>query len=145
MRVFVTGASGGIGSALVPELIAAGHEVLGLARSDASAQAITAAGATALRGDLTDPDSLRAGADECDGVVHLAFDSTDFATAVTKETFALETFGAALKDTGKALVVASGTPAAHGRASTEQDPANTDGPLAGGPTGRSRPQCPVRP
>lgn len=133
MRVFVTGASGGIGSAVVLELIAAGHEVLGLARSDVSARAIITAGASTVRGDLTDPDSLRAGAAGCDGVIHLAFDSSDFGQAVAKETFAVETFGAALAGTGKALVIASGTPAVPGRAATEEDPANLDGPLGTGP------------
>jgi nucleoside-diphosphate-sugar epimerase len=139
MKVLVTGASGGIGSAAVSDLLAAGHEVLGLARSDASAAAIAAAGATPLRGDLTDLGSLRAGAEAADGVVHLAFDSSDFGQAVARETFAIETFGAALEGTGKALVIASGTPAADGRAATEQDPANTVGPLGAGPlAGRAR-------
>jgi nucleoside-diphosphate-sugar epimerase len=133
MRVFVTGASGGIGSAVVPELIAAGHEVLGLARSDASARAITAAGATAFRGDLNDPESLRAGAAESDGLIHLAFgnDFTDFEKCVAEETRAVETFGAALEQSGKPLIIASGTPAMPGRASTEEDPMPTDGPLGG--------------
>ncbi|MCM3921021.1 SDR family oxidoreductase [Frankia sp. AiPs1] len=133
MRVFVTGASGGIGSAVVPELIAAGHEVLGLARSEASARAVTAAGATALRGDLDAPESLRAGAAQSDGVIHLAFgnDFTNFGKSVAEETRALETFGAALAGSGKPLVIASGTPAVPGRASTEQDPSPTDGPVGG--------------
>lgn len=133
MKVFVTGANGGIGSALVRELISAGHEVLGLVRSDSSAQAVTAAGATALRGDLNDLDSLRAGTAQADGVVHLAFDSSDFPTAVAKETAALVAFGDVLEGTGKALVIASGTPAADGRLATEKDPANLTGPLGAGP------------
>ncbi|TDT97645.1 nucleoside-diphosphate-sugar epimerase [Streptomyces sp. 846.5] len=133
MRVFITGASGGIGSAVVPELVAAGHEVLALARSDASARAVTTAGATALRGDLNDPESLRAGAAETDGVIHLAFgnDFSDFARCVAEETLAVETFGSALKGTGKPLVIASGTPAVPGRPSTEADPAPTEGPTGG--------------
>src|SRR6202020_854207 len=73
MRVFVTGASGGIGSAVVPELIGAGHQVLGLARSDSSAAAVAALGAEVLRGDLEDLDALRAGAADADAVVHLAY------------------------------------------------------------------------
>ena len=137
MRVFVTGATGGIGSVVVPELIAAGHEVLGLARSDDSAQALTAAGASALRGDLGDVDSLRAGAAQSDGVIHLALshDFDNFEAGVAGETLAVETFGAALQASGKSLVIASGTPAVPGRASTEQDPAPTDGP--GGGRGRN--------
>jgi nucleoside-diphosphate-sugar epimerase len=133
MRVFVTGASGGIGSAVVPELTAAGHEVLGLARSDASAQAITAAGAAVLRGSLDDPESLRAGALECEAVIHLAFgnDFSDFAGCVAQETVAVETFAAALAGTGKSLVIASGTPAIQGHLSTERDPAPTEGVIGG--------------
>jgi nucleoside-diphosphate-sugar epimerase len=133
MRVFVTGATGGIGSVVVSELVTAGHEVLGLARSETSAQALAAAGASALRGDLNDPGSLRAGATQSDGVVHLAFghDFANFAAAVEEEALAVETFGTALQGTGKPLVIASGTPAVPGRASTEEDPAPTDG-LAGG-------------
>jgi nucleoside-diphosphate-sugar epimerase len=133
MRVFITGASGGIGSVVVPELIAAGHEVLALARSDASARAVTAAGATALRGNLTDPASLRAGAAETDGVIHLAFgnDFSDFERCVAEEALTAEAFGAALKGTGKPLVFTSGTPAAPGRPSTEEDPALTEGPAGG--------------
>ncbi|MGH3743465.1 MAG: NAD(P)H-binding protein, partial [Mycobacteriales bacterium] len=73
MRVFVTGASGHIASAVVPELLAHGHEVTGLARSDASAQAVTKLGAGVRRGDLDDLDGLRAAAAEADGVIHLAF------------------------------------------------------------------------
>jgi nucleoside-diphosphate-sugar epimerase len=133
MRVFVTGASGGIGSAVLPELIASGHDVVGLARSDASAQAIVAAGATALRGNIDDLDILRAGADRADGVIHLAFsnDFTKFAEGIEAERLAVETLGAALVGTGKPLVMASGTPATPGRASTEEDLTPTDGPVGG--------------
>lgn len=133
MRIFVTGASGGIGSAVVPELIAAGHEVIGLARSDASAAAIEAAGATVLRGSLSDPDSLRAGAERTDGVIHLAF-GNDFANIeanVEEETRAVETLGASLEGTGKSFVLASGTPVVPGRLSTEDDESPLDGPLGG--------------
>jgi nucleoside-diphosphate-sugar epimerase len=132
MRVFVTGATGGIGSVVVLELIAAGHEVLGLARSDPSAQALTAAGASLQRGDLNDPESLRAGANQSDGVIHLAFGSiNDFPKAVAEETLAVETLGEALQGSGKPFVIASGTPVLPGRASTEQDTPVTDGPLGG--------------
>lgn len=123
MRVFVTGASGWIGSAVVPELLGAGHQVLGLARSDASAAAITAAGAEALRADLGDLDALQAGAASCDGVIHLAFihDFTDFEAAIGTDRRAIETMGAALEGSGKPLVIASGTPALNGRVATERD------------------------
>jgi nucleoside-diphosphate-sugar epimerase len=133
MRVFVTGASGGIGSAVAAELISTGHEVLGLARSDASARAIAAAGGIALRGDLDDPDSLRAGAEQSDGVAHLAFgnDFSDIGKSIAEETLAVETFAAALKGSGKTFVIASGTPAVPGRASTENDPTPSDGPMGG--------------
>ena len=133
MRVFVTGATGGIGSVVVPELIAAGHEVLGLARSDASARAVTATGADVLRGELTDPQSLRAGAVQSDGVIHLAFgnDFNNFEKCVAEEAFAVETLGAALEGSGKPLVIASGTPANPGRSSTERDVMPTDGPVGG--------------
>lgn len=133
MRVFVTGATGGIGSVVVPELLAAGHEVLGLVRSDASARALAATGAAVHRGDLTDPASLRDGAAQTDGVVHLAFgnDFDDFERCIAEEAVAVEAFGDALGGTGKPLVLASGTPAVPGRASTEDDPAPTDGPAGG--------------
>ncbi len=133
MRVFVTGATGGIGSVVVPELITAGHEVLGLARSDASAQALTAAGASVVRGDLNDPESLRAGATQSDGVIHLAFgaDFNNFQKSVAREAIAVEAFGAALEGSSKPLVIASGTPSVPGRPSTEQDPWPADGPAGG--------------
>lgn len=111
----------------------AGHEVLGLARSDASAQALTVAGASVLRGDLNDPESLRAGAVQSDGVIHLAFgaDFDNFEKSVARESVAVEAFGASLDGSGKALVIASGTPAVPGRTSTEADAFPTDGPVGG--------------
>ena len=124
MRLFVTGASGFIGSAVVPELIRAGHQVLGLARSNASAEAIAAAGAEVHRGTLDDSDSLHAGASAADGVVHLAFihDFSDYEGAVKTDLRAIETFGAALEGTDRPLVVASGLLGNHpGRVATERD------------------------
>src|SRR3954470_17618839 len=113
MRVFVTGASGWIGSAVVPELLGAGHEVIGLARSDASADALEAAGAQVRRGSLDDLELLRSTAAGSDGVIHLAFKhdiafSGDFAGAADADRRAIETFGEALAATGKPLVIASG-------------------------------------
>jgi len=133
MRVFVTGASGWIGSAVVPELISAGHQVLGLARSDSSAAAIAATGAEVLRGDLGDLDTLRAGAASSDGVIHLAFihDSTQMEASVQADGRAIETMGAALEGSGKPLVIASGTPAVPGRVATERDAPPSFGPAAG--------------
>jgi nucleoside-diphosphate-sugar epimerase len=133
MRVFVTGASGGIGSAVVPELIAAGHEVVGLARSDTAARRIAEAGATVLRGTLSDLPVLRAGAEQADGVINLAFgnDFTDIEANMAEEARALDALGDALAGTGKPLVAAFGTPVVPGRAATEVDPTPTDGPMAG--------------
>ncbi|WP_425825493.1 SDR family oxidoreductase [Streptomyces fractus] len=136
MRVFITGGTGLIGSAVVAELLAAGHTVTALARSDASAQKATAAGADVLRGGLTDLDVLRGGAEQADGVVHLAF-SNDFsspealARSVAEEGAALEALGDALVGTDRPLVTASGTPRTEGRASTEEDPLPKDGPVGG--------------
>src|SRR5258708_38337022 len=123
MRIFVTGASGWIGSAVVPELLGAGHQVLGLARSDSSAAAIAAAGAEVLRGDLDDLDTLRAGADSAEGVIHLAFihDFIHFEASVSADRRAIETISTALEGSGKPLVIASGTGVAPGRVSTERD------------------------
>jgi len=133
MRIFVTGASGWIGSAVVPELTGAGHQVLGLARSDSSAAAVVAAGAEVLRGDLDDLAALRAGAAGCDGVIHLAFihDFTDFEASVGADLRAIETMGAALEGSGKPLVIASGTPALPGHVATERDEPAPGSPVAG--------------
>ena len=106
MRVFVTGATGFIGSVVVRELIDAGHTVVGLTRSDKGAEALKEAGAEVRRGTLDDLDSLRAAAATADGVIHLAFQhgSSDFAAALATDLRAVETMGAALEGTGKPFV-----------------------------------------
>jgi nucleoside-diphosphate-sugar epimerase len=131
MRIFVTGASGWIGSAVVPELIGAGHQVLGLARSDASAKAVAGMGADVLRGDLTDTDILRAGALDSDGVIHLAFVVPSVSeAAVQADANAIETFAASLAGSGKPMLVSGATITTPGRPATERDELIAAGPIA---------------
>jgi nucleoside-diphosphate-sugar epimerase len=141
MRVFVTGASGWIGSAVVPELISAGHEVTGLARSDASAAALTAARAQVHRGSLDDLGSLRDAAAASDGVIHLAFKhdlafSGGFQAAADADRRAVEALGDELAGSDRPFVIASGTLGlALGRVGTEQDGHGTDPALSAHGTG----------
>jgi nucleoside-diphosphate-sugar epimerase len=136
MHVFVTGGTGTIGFAVVAELLAHGHTVLALARSDDSAHALKGDGAEVLRGGLADLDVLRAGAAQSDGVISLAFgrdySSPDvLAQAVTAEGAAMAALGEELIGSDRPIVTVSGTPWVPGRASTEADPLPTDGPVGG--------------
>lgn len=132
MRIFLTGATGFIGSALVPELIKAGHEVIGMTRSDAGAQALVDAGAEVHRGTLEDPESLRSGAAKADGVIHTAFDH-DFSRFVAnceKDKHAIAALGSALAGSDRPLIITSGTgmgSGEHGQLATE-DVFNTSHP-----------------
>lgn len=136
MRVFITGGTGLIGSAVVAELLGNGHTVLALVRSDASALAAQAAGADTIRGGITDLDVLRRGASQAEGVIHLAF-SNDFSSAeaversVAEETAALLALGEELVGSDRPLVTVSGTPWVPGRLSVESDDVPTDGPVGG--------------
>ncbi|WP_437730165.1 SDR family oxidoreductase [Sorangium sp. So ce1335] len=138
MRVFLTGASGFIGSAIIPELVRAGHRVVGLARSDASAAKLAAAGVDVHRGDLTDLDSLRRGAAACDGVIHCAFpheDFNDYAGNCAKDRGAIEALGGALAGSDRPLVITSGTARfTPGRVVTEDEALD---PSASGPRAAS--------
>ncbi len=126
MRVFVTGATGFIGSAVVKEMIAASHQVLGLARSDGGAAVLAAAGAEVHRGSLEDVDSLKAGADRSDGVIHLAFnhDFSKFAANCEDDRRVIKALGSVLTGSGRPLIVTSGTGMANtvpGQLATEDD------------------------
>jgi nucleoside-diphosphate-sugar epimerase len=136
MHVFVTGGTGTIGTPLIAELLANGHTVLALARSDASAAVLEAAGAATIRGGIADLDVLRSGAVQADGVISLAFGS-DYSTAealaasIGEEGAAMAALGEALVGTGKPFVVVSGTPRVMGRPSVESDPLPKEGPVVG--------------
>jgi nucleoside-diphosphate-sugar epimerase len=126
MRVFVTGASGFIGSAVVRELLDGGHHVVGLARSDGSAAGLAATGVEVIRGDIENLDSLRAGAADADGVIHLAFihDFSDYARAGQTDRRAIETIGEVLAGSDRPFVVTAGTAGLRqGRVLTEDDAA----------------------
>ena len=131
MRVFLTGATGFIGSALIPELLQHGHSVLGYARSDAGADALRKLGADVHRGDLEDLDALRAGAGQADGVIHCGFihDFSKFAENCAIDGRAIDALADVLASTGKPLVVTAGIPGLPGRVTTEDDDLPKDHPM----------------
>jgi nucleoside-diphosphate-sugar epimerase len=131
MQIFITGASGWIGSSVVPELINAGHHVVALARSDSSAAALAAAGAEVLRGNLTDIDTLEAAATASDGVIHLAYDhGLGQAGAAPTDSAAIDALMAALAGSNKPLIVTGATLTRAGGIATETDPLIAVGPIA---------------
>jgi nucleoside-diphosphate-sugar epimerase len=130
MRVFLTGASGFIGSAVIAELKAGGHEVLGLARNDDNAAKLQAAGVAVHRGDVTEPETLAAGAAACDATIHCAFihDFSKFVENIAIDRRAVETMLAAMEGSGKPFILTSGTLMADAdREATEEDGPSTDG------------------
>src|SRR5260370_16615620 len=144
MRAFVTGATGFIGSAILEELIRAGHKVLGLARSDAAAASIAAAGAHVHRGSLEDLESLRSGAVAADAVIHTAFihDFSNYAPAAEADRRAIETLGAALACPERPFVVTSGTLLLHPQG---PPPTQPHAPIPRSPPSSTQPPAPLAP